>query len=167
MNKSVFMRVVTLVASALIIVGVSLMTWMLVTEEKRNNIEVSLADGKTETIEFEDLSLVPGEECEYDIKLKGDNAKQYDLSLDFVDTDETQTKTLKEFVRVKIFAGGELVCDELLAKVFEGEDIVLPVDFKEGNNTELKIVYYLPLEVGNEAKRAEAVFELRLSASNE
>ena len=34
-------------------------------------------------------------------------------------------------------------------------------------NTELKIVYYLPLEVGNEAKKAEAFFELLIKASNE
>ena len=50
---------------------------------------------------------------------------------------------------------------------FEKEKIVLPVDFDEGENTELKIVYYLPLDVGNEAKNAEAVFELLLTASNE
>ena len=165
MNKSVLMRVVTLAAGALILVGVSLMTWMLVTDEERNNIKVNLTDGDTEVLEFEVVSLVPGEECEYDIQLKGDNAKQYDLGLDFVDTDED--KTLKNFARVKILANGELIRDELLADIFESEDIVLPVDFNEGKNTELKIVYYLPLDVGNEAKNAEAVFELRLKATNE
>jgi hypothetical protein len=68
---------------------------------------------------------------------------------------------------VKIISGDEVICDELLAKVFEDDDIVLPVDFAEDKNTELKIVYYLPVDIGNEAKNAEAVFELLLTASNE
>ena len=68
---------------------------------------------------------------------------------------------------MKIVANGEVISDELLADAFEKEKIVLPVDFDEGENTELKIVYYLPLDVGNEAKNAEAVFELLLTASNE
>jgi hypothetical protein len=29
------------------------------------------------------------------------------------------------------------------------------------------MVYYLPVDIGNEAKNAEAVFELLLTASNE
>ena len=90
--------------------------------------------------------------------------KQYDLSLDFIETEE---KTLKHFARVQIVANGDVVCDELLATVFEDEDIILPIDFTEDNKSiELKIVYYLPIEIGNEAKNAEAVFELLLTANN-
>ena len=64
-------------------------------------------------------------------------------------------------------ADDEAVCDELLADVIANDDLVLPVDFKENKNTKLKVVYYLPLEVGNDAKNAEALFELRLTATNE
>ena len=140
------------------------MTFLLATEDDRSSMEVWLKDGVTQSVEFENLSLVPGEECEYMISLNSDTANTYDLSLDFVETVE---KTLKNYARVKIIANGEAVCDELLATVFEGDDIVFPVDFSAGKNTELKIVYYLPLEVGNEAKNAEALFELLLTASNE
>ena len=165
MPKSKLMRIILIAGSVLIIVGVSLMGWMLATEDERDVIEVKLEDGKTESLAFEDLTLVPGEECEYIIQLEKTSASKYDLELDFVDTNKE--KTLKNYARVKILANGEVVRDELLATVFENEDIVLPVDFSEGKNTELKIVYYLPLEVGNEAKKAEAVFELLLTASNE
>ncbi len=165
MSKIKFMRIALIGASVLVLIGVSLMTWMLITEDDRNNVDVFLSEGMTETIQFENLSLVPGESCEYVVKLKGDNAKKYDLSLDFVDTD--QEKTLKNFAYVKIIANEEVICDELLADAFENEKIVLPVDFDEEKNTELKIVYYLPIEVGNEAKNAEAFFELLLTASNE
>lgn len=164
MTKSKLMQIILIAGSVLIIVGVSLLGWMLATEDERGVIEVKLEDGKTESLAFEALSLVPGEECEYTVKLEKSGASKYDLELDFVETEE---KTLKNYARVKIIANAEVVCDELLATVFGNDDIVLPVDFSEDKNTELKIVYYLPIDVGNEAKNAEAIFELLLTASNE
>ena len=168
MSKSTILRIVLIAGSVLIIVGVALMTWMLATEEERNVIQINISDmsddGATKTIEFESLGLVPGEECEYTLKLKSDNSKKYDLYLDFVEVEE---KTLKEFARVRIVSNGEIVCDELLADAFLMEPLVLPVDFTENRNTEMRIVYYLPIEIGNEAKNAEAVFDLILTATNE
>ena len=76
-------------------------------------------------------------------------------------------KTLKNFARVKIISNGETVHDELLASAFDSEDLKLTVNFAKKRNTELSIVYYLPIEVGNEAKNAEADFEIHLTASNE
>ena len=158
-------RIVIVTMSVLLLTGASLATWMLATEDDRSNIKITLSEGKTETVHFENLSLVPGESCEYLVSLKGDTAKQYDLTLDFVDSDKEMT--LKDYARVKIIFDDDVVCDELLAKIFDVEDIVLSIDLTEEKNTELKIVYYLPIEVGNEAKNAEAAFELLLTASNE
>lgn len=164
MPKNKLMRIILIVGSGLIIVGVSLMSWMLTTQDDRAAIEVELYGGKTETVDFEALRLVPGEQCEYDVKLKNENDEKYDLSLEFAEIEEN---TLKNFAYVRIIANGEVVCDELLATVFEDKNIVLPVDFAEGTNTELKFVYYLPFEVGNEAKNTEALFKLILTARNE
>ncbi len=164
MPKSKLMRIILIAGSVLIIVGVSLMGWMLATEDERGVIEIKLEDGKTESLAFEDLTLVPGEECEYTIQLEKTSASKYDLELDFVETEE---KTLKNYARVKIVANGNVISDELLADAFENEKIFLHVDFDEGKNTELKIVYYLPIEIGNEAKNTEAAFDLLLTASNE
>lgn len=164
MPKSILKRIILIAGGVLVIIGVILMAWILDTEDERGVIEVELEDGKTESLAFENLALVPGEECEYTILLKETNARKYDLELDFV---ETKENTLKNSARVKIIANGEVISDELLADAFEKEKTVLRVDFDEGMNTELKIVYYLPLDVGNEAKKAEAVFDLLLTASNE
>ena len=164
MAKSSLMRILLIAGSVLIIIGVSLMCWMLSTSDDTNVIKVDLAAGETESIEFENLALIPGESCEYVIKLKRDGANRFDLGLNF---EETQEKNLKNFAKVKIISGDEVICDELLATVFENSDIVLPVDFKDDKNTEITIVYYLPYEVGNEAKNAEAIFKLDLVASNE
>lgn len=164
MPKIKLMRIVMIVGSVLILAGVSIMWGAMVIEEEQNVIEVELDNEETQSIEFEGLGLIPGGECEYTIKLEDSGSDKYDLTLNFVETEE---KTLKNFARAKIIANCEVVCDELLATIFEKEDIILPVDFKENINTELRIVYYLPIEVGNEAKNAEATFELLLTASNE
>ena len=162
MKKSIFVRAMMASASVIMIVGVLLMANLLTTEEERNSINVHINESSEKTLEFNDLCLLPGESCEYTIKLSGERSKQYDLSLAFTDVDEE--KTLKDFVRVRIESGGETVSDELLADAFESEDIVLPIDFENGKNTEILIVYYLPIDVGNEAKNAEAFFELKLTA---
>ena len=164
MIRTIFLRIVLICASALIIIGVLLTNWMLDTADDRDIIKVCLEDGITEAVEFESLALVPGSSCEYFVVLKSENSKTYDLHLDFVETEE---KTLKNFAYVKITAGEEVLYDELLATAFEGEGLNLPVDFNLGINTVLRIVYYLPIETGNEAKNAEANFELKLTASNE
>lgn len=165
MPKSKLMRIFLILGSAMIIVGISLTGVMFATEDERNVIEIELEESKTESLTFEDITLIPGEECEYIIRLEKTRLSKYDLALDFVDTDEE--KTLKKFARVKIIADGEVICDELLADAFKNDKIVLPVDFGEEKNTELKLVYYLPVEVGNEAKKAEADFELLVTASND
>lgn len=164
MKRGPLMRILLIVGSVMIIVGVLLMTWMLATEDERNNIVVKLSDDGGEIVEFEALTLVPGEQCEYVIKLKNTNANEYDLSLDFIEVEEG---TLKNYARVKIISKDEVVYDELLVDAFEDQNILFRIDFELFKNTELKIVYYLPIDIGNEAENAEALFKLALVASNE
>jgi hypothetical protein len=164
MTKQGFMRIILSVGSILIIIGVLLMAWTLATRDDRNVIRVQLADGQTRPIRFENLALVPGEQCSYTVLLSGTQASGCTLYLDFVETEE---KTLKNFARVKIVSGEEALYDELLATAFSDEEMAIAVDFNNQQHTELEFIYYLPLDVGNEAKNAEAVFELLLTASNE
>ena len=164
MLRSKLMLIVLTVGSVLIIIGVALMTWLLTTEEESSVIKISIDVGESTPVKFEALSLVPGDECEYGVKLEGGNANKFDLKLDFI---ETGDGTLKNYARVKIVVKGNAVYDELLADALDNENISLSVDLKEDKNTEFQVVYYLPLDVGNEAKNAEAKFGLMLTASNE
>ena len=165
MQNDRVMRVLLVIISFLVLLGVLMTAWIYLKKEDQDVIRVHLSSGETETINFESLHLVPGDSCEYVIKLTDDNFPRYDLKLDFVDSAEKET--LKTYARVKIIADGAVILDDLLATVLKNDDIILPVDLNAGKNAELKIVYYLPLEVGNEAKNAEAVFKLLLTASNE
>lgn len=163
MTRSRIMQILLIMGSVLVIIGVNLVGWVTSTRDERNVIDVQLAEGETEKIEFENLGLIPGEECEYVLSLKKGEKNSYDLNLKFTELEE---KTLKQFARVKIIFKDEILHDELLADVFEGDDIVVHVDFEKEKKTELKIVYYLPIDVGNEAKNAEAIFELLLTSKN-
>ena len=165
MTRGQFMRLVLISASSLIIVGVIIMAIVLSLEGAEDVIKVDIDSKEAQVVEFESLSLIPGESCEYVIKLDGDRSSQYDVTLDFVDLDKE--KTLKNFARVRVESGEEIICDKLLVDAIEKEDVTVPVDLKKKKNSELKIVYYLPLDVGNEAKNAEAEFELHIMASNE
>ena len=176
MKKGQLMRLMLISTSALIIVGVIILNALRGRDNTRDVVGVDLKNGEaqivevedldgTKTMTFENLSLVPGDSCECVIKLTADASEKYDLKLDFVDLDAE--KTLKDFVRVKIEAGSETVYDGLLASAIQKEDMTVSVDSKSKKNTELKLTYYMPLEVGNEAKNAEADFELKLTASNE
>lgn len=165
MQSNKIMRALLVIASLLVLIGVLMTVWIFIQRKNQDIIKVQLSDGETEVIKFDALNLLPGDSCEYIIELKEEDFPQYNLSFDFVDVDEK--KTLKNYARVKIIANEAVVYDELLATAFENDNIVLPVDLDTGKNAKLKIVYYLPLEVGNEAKNAEAVFEVLLTASNE
>jgi hypothetical protein len=156
-------RTILIVANLLILIGVALMAWIIVTAASRNHIFIDLSDGLN-NVGFSDLSLVPGESTQYTVRLRNKNTNKCNLLLDFVEVEKDMT--LKNYARVKIISNDTVVCDELLATIFENDNIVLPVDFDKGINTELTIVYYIPIEAGNEAKNADAVFELQIMATN-
>lgn len=166
------MQIGMIAVSVLLIGGAVLISWLMTTEEKRNVMQVNLETGESKTIQFESLRLIPGESCEYTITLSGERAKEYDVTLDFSETAGTagtaeNNPTLKDFARVTVLANGEIVCDELLAEAFEKEDITLRANFEQEKQMELTVRFYMPLEVGNEAKNAEALFELLITSSNE
>ncbi len=164
MTRKIIMWVLLVGGSVLTLVGVALMMLTGTGLGEDDEIVVDLASESTQVIEFENLCLIPGESCEYTITLKGEHADRYELLFDFVELEEG---TLKNFAFVKIQSGDKVLYDQLLSEAFAQEHLALPIDFNQEQNTQLTIIYYLPIEVGNEAKNAGAVFELHIKASNE
>lgn len=145
------------------IAGILLMYQVLESKDDQQVITVHIQEGEIETVEFADLTLIPGSSSQYTIKIKSDAAVDCVLAMDFV---EMEDSPLKDFAYVKILSDDGIIYDALLADAF-GQVLTIPVHFDLLRNTELTVVYYMPLEVGNEAKNAEAHFELHLTASNE
>ena len=110
------------------------------------------------------MCLIPGEACTYTLQLEGDVAEQYEVHLLF---EEMQSGTLKNYAYIRIESNGQVLCDQLMATVLAGEGIDLFVDLHQVEKQEVIITYYLPIEVGNEAKNDEAVFDLLITASKE
>ncbi len=161
-----FKRILLIIASLLILIGIVLMAWAYFIHREKTVIKVDL--GLSESIKFEELCLLPGEQCDYDLKfVKNGSENSYELTLKFRELETKEEHRLQEFAYARIEAGGEILYDELLIDAFEDEGLTLTVNFKEDINTELKILYYLPIDVGNEAQNAEALFELLITASNE
>ena len=163
MSRNNIMRIGAVLVSLFVLAGVPLWLWSDSTAGDPSVVEVVLEKGETEIVQFENLGLIPGEQCEYEISFGKSRATEYDLSFDFV---EKKEGTLKQYACARIESKDETIYDGLLAELFEKE-LSLTVDFTKELNTDLKIIYYLPIDVGNEAQNAEALFELRLTASNE
>ena len=163
MNRIKIIRVIMVILSVMSLTAVAISGWMLATRDDREVVHVDL-DGQIDPIGFENLCLIPGESCSYTFRLDGSVAKEYDVHLCF---EEREEKTLKNFAFVRIESNGQVLCDELMATAFAGEGIDLHVDLSEAKYQELTITYYMPLEVGNEAQNAEAIFDLVITAVNE
>ena len=158
------MRVGIIVIAVLILCGV-ILTLLLMNDRVRGNVFDIGLDGNISPIEFEGLKMVPGDSVEYKLAFKGRDAKEYNVNLNFADVDPDGT--LKNFIRVKILSGETELYDELLADAMDGKTLDLKVNFKKAENTELKLVYYMPLEVGNEAKLATSDFRLNITSTIE
>ena len=125
------------------------------------SIQVEIEEGESSVVEFEKLGLVPGQSVEYTLYLSSDDGPTKTVHFDFY---ETADSPLKDYVYVKMFFAGEEICDSLLADVMSDAPIEFEADLSTGDKYEITIIYYMPLEVGNEAEGAEAWFDLYITA---
>ena len=167
MSRRRILQIVLAISSVIVIVGVVLMGVVMGSEDDRNVIKVVLDEIEGETnVNFEYLTLVPGESCEYTLSFDAEEANEYDVTLEYYEKEVDKGHVLKDYARVRIESGEEILCDELLAAVFDGMTFRFPVNVEAKQNTQIRMVYYLPIDVGNEAQDAEAFFGLKITATN-
>lgn len=161
--KKKIINITLIVMSAMVMLGVGLSIHFLT--ESKNVINVEIEPGETKAVSFEELCLRPGESCEYTITLDSEYSEKIRISLRF--EDNAPALTLKNYVYVRVEKDGEVLCDELLAQMFERTEVSLSANFSSRKKNKLKIVYYMPEEISNEAQNAEADFKLLFTATNE
>lgn len=125
------------------------------------NLNVKIESGEEEVVEFDALGLLPGQSTEYNLYLTTNDGPTKSVRLEFR---EKEDSPLADFVRVQIFANDEEICDELLADLMSGGDVILDGDLTAAEEFKITIVYYMPEEVGNEAANTEAWFDIYVSA---
>ena len=149
--------------SVLTLVGSGFAMYFVIDSSKSKNlINVDIENGETKSIEFQKLDIVPGETVKYVVKLNTAVDGDYDILFDF---NEIEDRSLKNYVYIKVEKNGEVICEELLADVLEGDGktYVYTGDISDGS--EINISYSMPEDVGNEAKSAKTSFELRITLS--
>ena len=137
MTKSLVTSIIMIAICVLILSGSCLMGYFVANPDRgAETIQVDL--GKGGDVTFKNLALVPGEKCEYEIELKGEVEAECDVTLEF---EEKGDNDLKKFVYAKIEYNGKVVCEKLLAELFEDEKIMFESDLRKGKVNTIKITY--------------------------
>ena len=157
------------IMAVLIALGSGFAVYMWVEMADRDVIDVNIGEGETKAITFESLSIAPGDTVDYTVKLKSEVEGTCMLELDFNDrsADSSEVNNLKDFVTVRIVIDEHTYVDAPLAEVMAGEPLELECSLSASDALEIEVYYHMPESVGNEAQRADALFELLLSVSNE
>ena len=121
-----------------------------------------MKEGATKEVVFKELSIAPGQSCEYNLILEREDAVPCDITFDF---EETQNLDLKKYVYVKMESDGEVFYDKLLADAFADKEFHLRLEAKKEKQQTITVTYYLPQDVGNEAQNAKSVFKLLVTAT--
>ena len=136
-------------------------------ENRDSAIKVGL-DGDGELVEFRDMEMHPGDSLEFDIAITHEVEGDCQLKLDFIDAaPEAVTNNLKDHIKIIIIFNGEKIYEDDLVEAIDKE--LAPIDcvLDEKDPVTMKIIYLMPIEVGNEAENAEAFIDLMITASNE
>ena len=150
--------------SGLIMSGVVLVIYIQNWHKTWDNeiyLEVSAGGQVIELVDTPTLTMIPGEEQEYALRIKAKRKNDYVLTLAFAEKEESP---LKEFITVKILQDGTLLKETSLQSLLDGETVGLSGDFSDSKNSEVFIYYIMPYEVGNEAQGANAWFDVYLTA---
>ncbi len=132
----------------------------LADEKFEENIRVE-ENGITEsTIPVRDLTLTPGLEKEYHVKLICDATGSYFIHIDFV---ETEDGGMKQFVDVVVEFDGEAVYEGDLAALLD-EGVVIEHEDELDDKDPLVVTfrYIMPIETGNEAQGTHSNFDVHL-----
>lgn len=152
------------VLCVLIAVSLGFSLFLFVNRENRQVLKATLKNGET-IVSFEALALVPGEAEEYTLRLTSEMEGDCTLTWHFQE-DSSEANDLKEYVRVKVRQGEDILFDKWLCEVLEEEPFSMTCCLDTKEKTEFYITYYMPETVGNEATRTEAKFDLLLTAKN-
>jgi hypothetical protein len=163
--KGSFINVALTALCVLILLGLGLSAYFVASSDRNDVVCVELGEGEKEVIAFDSLSLLPGEEEAYKISLRTSVVGVGTVSLDFAEEGSEEGR-LKDYLYVRLIVDGETLCDDLLSNVLSRDAIAVECELSEETPFDFLVVYYLPVETGNEVQGATAAFTLSVWASN-
>lgn len=150
----------------MILLGVALMIWMLLADRNGDNIKVKVEIEEINVpkkVEINDYILVPGYENEYTLTVTSDRPGDYDLTFSFVEKGN-EDNVLKENLHILIEYDGEVLCDDKLSELYD-RTIDFSIELKRWHGQDIRVVYYIPIEVGNEIQGQVIDFDLFITAT--
>lgn len=156
-------NIILIAIVAVILAGVVLLAVVMFNNnEFIKNITLS-EDGVThETLEFSANGLHPGETRAYTLNLKSVITDRYIISFAF---EETKDGELKNYIDVILTYGDEKY-ECKLADLLDGQTLSFENVAIEADETAvITITYYMPEDVGNEAQKTTADFDIILTAT--
>lgn len=129
----------------------------------RNIIKIDIAEEGTKVVTFDDFSILPGAESEYTFMFNEVDVTGYDVSMQFKTEADYSSYN---FIHVRIIVDGEVLHDKPLNEMFALETVFLYIKPHIKRDVEAKVVYYVPLDVGNEAENAQLSFDVVVTATS-
>ena len=157
-KRSVSIFVVAMILTSLI--SVCLLCFIKEEVSSISETVVVSVDGKAEkTLTVEQLSIYPGERRECIVFLKSELSGDYKATIDF---EEKDNGGLKDFIDVEIYIGDEMVYNGNLIGLLSGRRVAFNLNLDNENTNQLKIVYIMDVNVGNNAQKTTASFYVKL-----
>lgn len=157
-------NIMLIAVSIFALIGSIVTAYLLAQSEDSEIITLKIEDGTHETVGFESLCMLPGEESVYEFALAPTVAGGYTISLDF---SETKAGALAQYAYARIELGGETVEEKRLDALLDGDAILLSRSLSEYAPLLLTLTYYIPEQVGNEAQAASIGFVLDITVNSE
>lgn len=164
MRRHTMINIMLIAVSIFALVGAGVTAYLLTQSEDSDIITLNVEDGTHETVGFENLCMIPGEESVYEFALAAEIAGAYELTLDF---SETKAGALAQYAYARIELGGETVAEKRLDALLDGDAILLSRALSEDEPLLLTLTYYIPEQVGNEAQAASIDFVLEITVRSE
>ena len=160
-NKSINMFIAAMVLLCLI--AIMLIVFLHRAHENFDDAVTVKANGVTESVfKVRDLTLTPTDVKEYDVNLYCEATGDYKISLDYR---EIHDGGMKDYVRVQIIFGEEVIYDGWLSDIIDKDIIVDFVgELHETDPLTLTFRYEMPRNIGNEAQGTSADFDIVLTA---
>ena len=127
-------------------------------------LEIKLSNGYTQSVDFGDMSLIPGESRKYELNLTTTISGEKDIEFAFEKFGESE---LAKFVYWEITIDDKVVCDKRLDMLTDGRSFVYTANTRIGQPLRVDVRYYMPLSVSNDAQGVSADIVLNITATNE
>lgn len=158
MNKGNKLKYIIIIISiVLTLTGVVILGILQNNNNLKDKTVVEINGETSKTLKAEIKGLYPGKTEEYTILFEGDSAEEYIITLNFFDDNGGD---LKNYILVRIETNNSSI-EKPLNELLDGDLVSLGQGVAE-----IKILYTMPIDTGDEAQGASVVFYVELNARN-